>query len=121
VKRKSKQIQSVDGRGVTTPSQSVKKGGAVTTAIACSLYPLAWQTCLRKEEAMSKDVEHKNLREQIMFHLSFSLMMKFSGRDEMAQEHMQKCQDLIELIPDITIKHAKKEYDKAVEVGMGLQ
>ena len=70
---------------------------------------------------MSKDVEHKNLREQIMFHLSFSLMMKFSGRDEMAEEHMQKAQDLIELIPDITIKHAKKEYDKAVEVGMGLQ
>ena len=28
--------------------------------------------------------EHKNLREQIMFHLSFCLMMKFSGRDEMA-------------------------------------
>ena len=65
--------------------------------------------------------EHKNLREQIMFHLSFSFMMKFSGRDETAEEHMQKAQDLIELIPDITIKHAKKEYDKAVEVGMGLQ
>ena len=30
---------------------------------------------------------------------------------------MQKCQDLIELIPDITIKHAKKEYEMAVEVG----
>ena len=28
--------------------------------------------------------EHKNLREQIMFHLSFCLMMKFSGRDESA-------------------------------------
>ena len=64
--------------------------------------------------------ENKNLREQIMFHLSFCLMMKFSGRDEMAEEHMQKCQDLIELIPDITIKHARKEYDKAVQVGMGL-
>ena len=35
-------------------------------------------------------------------------------------EHKQKCQDLIEIIPDITIKHAKKEYDKAVQVGMGL-
>ena len=67
----------MDGRGVTTPSQSVKRGGAVTTATACSLYPLAWQTFLRKEEAMSKDyekdIEHKNLREQIMFHLSFAL------------------------------------------------
>ena len=61
---------------------------------------------------MSKDVEHKNLREQIMFHLSFSLMMKFSGRDEMAQEHMQKCQDLIDLIPeDLTVGHAKEQYE----------
>ena len=67
-----------------------------------------------------KTNEHKNLREQIMFHLSFSIMMKFSGRDKMAEDHMQKCQDLIELVPDITIKHAKKEYDKAVQVGMGL-
>jgi hypothetical protein len=119
-KRKSKQIQSVDGRGVTTPTQSVKKGGAVIIVTHCLSYPPVWQTHLGGE-IMSKDVENKNLREQIMFHLSFSLMMKFSGRDEMAQEHMQKCQDLIELIPDITIKHAKKEYDKAVEVGMGLQ
>ena len=66
----------MDGRGVTTPSQSVKKGDAVTTAIACSSYPLAWQTFLRKEEAMSKAHvlanEHKNLREQIMFHLSLT-------------------------------------------------
>ena len=118
-KRKSKQIQSVDGRGVTTPTQSVKRGGAVIIVTHCLSYPPVWQTHLGGK-IMSKDVENKNLREQIMFHLSFSLMMKFSGRDEMAEEHMQKCQDLIELIPDITIKHAKKEYDKAVEVGMGL-
>ena len=58
--------------------------------------------------------EHKNLREQIMFHLSFCLMMKFSGRDELAEEHMQKCQDLIERIPDITIKHAKEQYETLV-------
>ena len=70
---------------------------------------------------MSKDIDRKPIRDQIKFHLSFAMMMHMSGRDEMAQEHMQKCQDLIELIPDITIKHAKKEYDKAVEVGMGLQ
>ena len=58
--------------------------------------------------------KNKNLREQIMFHLSFCLMMKFSGRDELAEEHMQKCQDLIELIPDITIKNAKEQYETLV-------
>ena len=103
----------MDGRGVTTPTQSVKKGGAVIIVTHCLSYPPVWQTHLG-EKIMSKDVENKNLREQIMFHLSFSLMMKFSGRDEMAQEHMQKCQDLIELIPDITVGHAKEQYETLV-------
>tara|TARA_B100000575_G_C23118898_1_gene647216 strand:+ start:418 stop:771 length:354 start_codon:yes stop_codon:yes gene_type:complete len=115
--KKSKQIQLVDGRGVTTPSQSVKKGGAVTTAIACSLYPLAWQTCLRKEVAMSKDIDRRPIRDQIKFHLSFAMMMHMSGRDEMAQEHMQKCQDLIDLIPEsLTVGDAKEQYETLVAI-----
>tara|TARA_R100001230_G_C5525715_1_gene61394 strand:+ start:336 stop:554 length:219 start_codon:yes stop_codon:yes gene_type:complete len=69
---------------------------------------------MSKNREYIQDNLHKNLREQIMFHLSFSLMMKFSGRDEMAQEHMQKCQDLIELIPDITVGHAKEQYETLV-------
>ena len=62
------------------------------------------------------DVDRKNLREQIMFQLSFSLMMKVSGRDEMAQEHIQKCQDLIELIPDITVKEARIENEMKISL-----
>ena len=63
---------------------------------------------------MCKDIDRKPIRDQIKFHLSFAMMMHMSGRDEMAQEHMQKCQDLIELIPDITIKHAKEQYETLV-------
>ena len=58
--------------------------------------------------------KNKNLREQIMFHLSFSFMMKFSGRDETAEDHMEKCQSLIELIPDITVEHAREQYETLV-------
>tara|TARA_R100001594_G_C3947722_1_gene242235 strand:+ start:380 stop:712 length:333 start_codon:yes stop_codon:yes gene_type:complete len=107
----------VDGRGVTTPSQSVKKGGAVIIVMHCLSYPPVWQTHLGGKIMSKAHVlanEHKNLREQIMFHLSFCLMMKFSGRDELAEEHMQKCQDLIELIPDITVGHAKEQYETLV-------
>jgi len=62
------------------------------------------------------NIDKKNLREQIMFQLSFSLMMKVSGRDEMAQEHIQKCQDLIELIPDITVKEARIENEMKISL-----
>ena len=60
------------------------------------------------------DVDIKPLREQIMFHLSFALMMRMSGREEMAQESMRKCQDLIELIPDITVKEARIENEMKI-------
>ena len=75
----------MDGRGVTTPTQSVKKGGAVIIVTHCLSYPPVWQTHLGGKIMSKAHIvanEHKNLREQIMFHLSFSLMMKFSGRDE---------------------------------------
>ena len=62
---------------------------------------------------MSKDIDRKPIRDQIKFHLSFAMMMHMSGRDEMAQEHMQKCQDLIDLIPkDLTVGHAKGQFIK---------
>lgn len=66
---------------------------------------------------MSKDIDRKPIREQIKFHLSFAMMMHMSGRDEMAQEHMQKCQDLIDLIPEsLTVGDAKEQYETLVAI-----
>jgi len=39
-----------------------------------------------------------------------------SGREEMAQESMRKCQDLIELIPDITVKEARIENEMKISL-----
>ena len=69
---------------------------------------------MKERRNKMSDVDRKPLREQIMFHLSFALMMRMSGREEMAQESMRKCQDLIELIPDITVKEARIENEMKI-------
>jgi hypothetical protein len=71
---------------------------------------------LKERRNKMSDVDRKPLREQIMFHLSFALMMRMSGREEMAQESMRKCQDLIELIPDITVKEARIENEMKISL-----